>query len=150
MPEGKLSGKVVVVTGGARGIGRAIAQRLAQDGASIVVSDIDAAGGEAVAEFRWPVAALPLVKQLGERVGQHAGLAFEDPGSLRRRCHAEHGAAVATQVVDGGAQRGRLAGSGRTDDEHETVEAGMMRAVARIAALDSVLEPPCVIRIEEA
>lgn len=31
---------------------------------------------------------------------------------------------------------------------HETEEAGMMRAIARIAALDSVVEPPRLIRIE--
>jgi acetoin reductase-like protein len=33
----KLEGKVAIVTGGARGIGRAIAQRLAEDGADVVV-----------------------------------------------------------------------------------------------------------------
>jgi homoserine dehydrogenase len=32
---------------------------------------------------------------------------------------------------------------------HETVEAAMLRAVDRIAALGSVIEPPCLIRIEE-
>lgn len=33
-----LSGKVVIVTGGSKGIGRAISRRLAQDGASVVVN----------------------------------------------------------------------------------------------------------------
>lgn len=33
-----LSGKVIIVTGGSKGIGRAISQRLAQDGASVVVN----------------------------------------------------------------------------------------------------------------
>ncbi len=50
MAEGKLAGKVAVVTGAARGIGRAIAERLAQDGASVVASDIDEPGAQAVAE----------------------------------------------------------------------------------------------------
>jgi homoserine dehydrogenase len=32
---------------------------------------------------------------------------------------------------------------------HETEEEGMMRALGQIAAMDSVLEPPCMIRIED-
>ena len=43
-----LEGKVAVVTGAAAGNGRAIALRLAREGAAIVVNDIDAAGADAV------------------------------------------------------------------------------------------------------
>ena len=52
MPEAKfdLSGKVAVVTGGGRGIGRAIALGLARSGASVVVSSRTQKEIEAVAE----------------------------------------------------------------------------------------------------
>jgi NAD(P)-dependent dehydrogenase (short-subunit alcohol dehydrogenase family) len=36
----KLTGRIAVVTGGAQGIGRALATRLAQDGASVVIADV--------------------------------------------------------------------------------------------------------------
>jgi 2,3-dihydroxy-2,3-dihydro-p-cumate dehydrogenase len=45
---GNLSGKTAVVTGSARGIGKAIARRLAREGASVFVSDINGEGLEAV------------------------------------------------------------------------------------------------------
>src|SRR6185437_15330647 len=49
MTEGKMAGKVAVVTGAANGIGRAIARRFGADGAAVVVVDIDADGGRTVA-----------------------------------------------------------------------------------------------------
>ncbi len=53
MIDGKLEGKVAIVTGAASGISRATALLFAQEGALTVIADIDEAGGEkAVAEAR--------------------------------------------------------------------------------------------------
>jgi 3-oxoacyl-[acyl-carrier protein] reductase len=62
MAEGRLAGKVAIVTGASRGIGRAVAERFAAEGASVVVNytqgaananavvaGIQAAGGTAIA-----------------------------------------------------------------------------------------------------
>jgi rhamnulose-1-phosphate aldolase/alcohol dehydrogenase len=49
-PEKELARRVALVTGGASGIGRAAAQRLAAEGAHVMVTDLDAAGARKVAE----------------------------------------------------------------------------------------------------
>jgi len=80
----RLNGKVAIVTGGAQGMGRAIALRLAREGASVVVADlaapdaervaaaIAAAGGRAAAvaaDVRRSEQARALVEEAGRRFG---------------------------------------------------------------------------------
>ncbi|RDI75819.1 rhamnulose-1-phosphate aldolase/alcohol dehydrogenase [Gaiella occulta] len=49
-PRGELAGKIALVTGGASGIGRAAARRLAELGAHVVVADLNVEGASAVAQ----------------------------------------------------------------------------------------------------
>jgi NAD(P)-dependent dehydrogenase (short-subunit alcohol dehydrogenase family) len=46
----RLRDKVVIVTGGAQGLGEGIARRLAEEGASVVIADINGAKAKSVAD----------------------------------------------------------------------------------------------------
>lgn len=48
--RGRLSGRTAIVTGAGRGIGKAIAARFAQEGANVVIAEIDGPAGSAAAE----------------------------------------------------------------------------------------------------
>ena len=50
MTEPRFAGRGAIVTGGASGIGRATADRLGCDGASVVIADIDRSSAESVAD----------------------------------------------------------------------------------------------------
>jgi len=68
----RLEGKVAVMAGGAGGIGTGCSKRLAQEGASVIVGDLDGAAAEAVAA--------QIVKAGGKAIGVALDLA--DPASI--------------------------------------------------------------------
>ena len=45
-----LAGRVALVTGGCGGLGQATARRLKRDGATVMISDLDAARGQSIAD----------------------------------------------------------------------------------------------------
>jgi 3-oxoacyl-[acyl-carrier protein] reductase len=66
----RLNGRVVIVTGGGHGIGRAYCQGVAAEGGKLVVADIDQAAAEQVAR--------DLTEQGGEAIGLRVDVAHED------------------------------------------------------------------------
>src|SRR6267154_2543290 len=113
---------------------------------------VDIAAGRQIAPFGVPQAALAALP--GAPMERHQGAYFirlmvvDQPGVI-----ADIAAALRDEHVSMEAmiQRGRAPGEAVPVvlTTHVTVEAAMQRAIERIAALDSVLEPPRMIRIED-
>ncbi|TSA88057.1 bifunctional aldolase/short-chain dehydrogenase [Deinococcus detaillensis] len=74
-----LEGHVALVTGAASGIGRAIAHRLAADGAHIVIADLNADGGKTVAE--------EVNKQRGQRRATSLSMNVTEEGQVINAYH---------------------------------------------------------------
>ena len=85
----EIEGKTAAVTGGGRSIGRAIALRLAREGAQVAVADIDRDGAESVAaEIRvlwWQCPRTSGGRDLFRRRRRHGRY---DGGNLRQAGHS--------------------------------------------------------------
>jgi len=121
--------------------------------ASAVAADlIDIAAGRHVPAFGVPAGSLENLP--GAPMERHQGayyirlMVLDQPGVI-----ADIAAALRDQSVsmESMIQHGRAPGEAVPIvlTTHVTVEAAMRRAIERIAALDSVLEPPRMIRIED-
>ncbi len=141
--EGDFVGRVVLE---GRGAG-------AYPTASAVVADlVDIAAGRLVPAFGVPAAALS--PSPGAPMERHQGayyirlMVVDQPGVIADVAAALRDEQVSMEQM---IQRGRAPGEAVPVvlTTHETVEAAMRRALDRIAALDSVIEPPRLIRIED-
>ena len=103
----RLQGKVALITGGAQGMGRAIAQRFAQEGARVVVADLKLDGAQAVAN----------------EIGQSGGEAHAVAVDVRRPEQAEAMVAAAVERFGGLDILVNNAGVGRIIPFLETTEA---------------------------
>ena len=79
-PDRELSGSVALVTGAASGIGRAIALRFAEEGAHVVVTDVQTAGARAVAR--------EIAARHGEERVLHRRMDVTDEASVKEAFHA--------------------------------------------------------------
>jgi 3(or 17)beta-hydroxysteroid dehydrogenase len=104
---GRVEGKVVIVTGGAQGIGRAVSAVLAREGAKVVLTDVNAALGE----------------QTAREVGAARFLPHDvvDEGQWREVVAATLGGFGRLDILVNNA--GIVAGAGANDIENVSVEA---------------------------
>jgi NAD(P)-dependent dehydrogenase (short-subunit alcohol dehydrogenase family) len=82
---GRLTHKVAIITGGGGGIGRATVQRFAEEGAAIVVGEIDEAAGAAAAAAAQSLNARAIFIKLD--AGDELSWPCESPCRLPARVH---------------------------------------------------------------
>ena len=116
---GKLDGKVAIVTGAARGLGRAYARRLAGLGAKIAVADLNLKSFE---EFEAEAQAMTADSTVAEIRGRrrqcdrHRGRCLRRDG---RRCHGSAGVrGMGARRCAGRQRRWRTRAAGRHQGEH--------------------------------
>ncbi len=78
-PSGRLTGKTVLVTGSARGIGRACALRFAEEGADLVLFDL----ATGIEDVPYPLGTVEQLEQTAESCRKYGGAVLPLTGDLR-------------------------------------------------------------------
>jgi NAD(P)-dependent dehydrogenase (short-subunit alcohol dehydrogenase family) len=128
---GRLQDRVAIVTGGAQGIGGATARRLAQEGARVLVLDVDAPGAEA--NVRRIREAGGTAEHLEGDVGRSADLRAMVEGAVNRWGRLDVVVNNAYRVQSGGAGGGAEAVSEEGWDEGMGVLVKSMFLAAKYA-----------------
>jgi len=143
--EQKLAGKVALVTGGGRGLGRAYALRLAQLGADVVVNDINF---EVHKEFAEELTAGSVVEEIQNLGVRGVGIAADvtDPQQVQAmvgRIEAEFGRLDVLVCNAGGALFGRdnMSASGATEDSYrKTVDLNLYGTIFCCQAVAPIMK----------
>lgn len=75
LPQGRLAGKIAIVTGGAQGIGKGIAEAMAAEGAYVVVADLNIEGARSCAAKLCEAYGPGSAAAVGVNVGKEASVA---------------------------------------------------------------------------
>ena len=126
----KLDGKVAYVTGSGRGIGRAVALKLASEGAKVVVNDLDKEPADEVVS--------PFYLRLG--VDDKPGVLARIAGVL-----GESGIGISSVIQPEGHEGKRVP---LILMIHDAPNAIMQQALARIGKLPAVKAHPVLLRVE--
>jgi NAD(P)-dependent dehydrogenase (short-subunit alcohol dehydrogenase family) len=84
----ELAGKVAIVTGGASGLGRGMVERFVEEGAKVVVADVDSDGGEALVAQLGPTVAFKRTDVAdADQIQDVVDFAVETYGGLHVMCN---------------------------------------------------------------